>query len=77
MPCNLTDSMDRWQFRIRTLRRMVRGWEANELAAQNKKKSELSKSFTRLKSLAEIRLLTDQQRADKKRVEDSLDQIWA
>jgi hypothetical protein len=47
-------SMDRWQFRVRTFRRLIRGWAANEVAAQNKNKVELSKEFTRLESLLKI-----------------------
>ena len=34
---------------------MIRGWAANEVAAQNRVKVELSKEFTRLESLAETR----------------------
>jgi hypothetical protein len=34
--------MDKWQFKNRTLRKMIRGWAANEVAAQNKAKVELS-----------------------------------
>ena len=54
-PCTLTNCLDRWQFRVRTLRRMIRGWAANEVASQNRVKVELSKEFTRLESLAETR----------------------
>ena len=41
---------------------MIRGWAANEVAAQNRAKVELSKEFTRLESLAEIRELSSVQR---------------
>jgi len=45
-PCSFSNSLDRWQLRVRTLRRMIRGWTANEVAAQNKSKVDLSKEFT-------------------------------
>jgi hypothetical protein len=45
---SLTRSIDRWQFKIRTLRRVVRGWAANEVAELNRTKVGLSKEFTRL-----------------------------
>ena len=61
-PCTLTNCLDRWQFRVRTLRRMIRGWAANEVAVQNRDKVVLSKEFTRLESLAEIRELSSVER---------------
>jgi predicted RNase H-like nuclease len=56
---------------------MIRGWAANEVVAQNKSKVELSKEFTRLKSLAEARELSDNERRELKHIEDKLEQIWA
>lgn len=38
-PCSLKGSLDRWQFRIRTFRRLTRGWAANEVASMNKQKA--------------------------------------
>jgi uncharacterized protein YcbK (DUF882 family) len=55
---SLNKSIDRWQFKVRTLRRMIRGWAANEVVAYNKIKLELSKEFTRLEGIAENRVLT-------------------
>jgi hypothetical protein len=69
--------MDIWQFKVRTLRRMIRGWAANEIAAQNKTKVELSKEFTRQESLAEIRDLSNEERRDLEQIEDRLERIWA
>ena len=40
--------MDRWPFKTRTLRRMVRGWAANEVAAMNKTKVVLVDKFSKL-----------------------------
>lgn len=60
-PCNLKSSIDRWQFRVRTFRRLIRGWAANEVAELNKTKVELTKEFTRLESLAEIKVLSSEE----------------
>jgi len=73
-PCTLTNCMDRWQFRVRTLRRMIRGWAANEVAAQNRAKVELSKEFTGLESVAEIRELSSVERQELAQIEDKLEQ---
>jgi hypothetical protein len=56
---------------------MIRGWAANEVAAQNKSKVELSKEFTRLEGLAEVRSLSDNERRELGIIEDKLEQIWA
>ena len=37
-PCLLSNSLDRWQFKIRTLCRFVRDWALNEVARLNKYK---------------------------------------
>ena len=76
-PCTLTNCMDRWQFRVRTLRRMIRGWAANEVAVQNRDKVVLSKEFTRLESLAEIRELSSVERQELAHIEDKLEKIWS
>lgn len=56
--CSFINSMDVWQFKVRTLRRMVRGWAANEVAEQNKSKAIFVDQFKRLESLSELRDLT-------------------
>lgn len=76
-PCNLISSMDRWQFKIRNLRRMVRGWAANEIAKLNKAKILLSEEFSRLENLAEKCELCDEERCELNKIESRLEQIWA
>ena len=56
---------------------MIRGWAANEVAAQNRAKVELSKEFTRLESLAKIRELSSIERQELAQIEDKLEQIWS
>jgi len=74
-PCFLTKSIDRWQFKIRTLRRIVRGWAANEVADLNRDKVSLSKKFTRLEGLAEHRALSPEQSKDLRTIDSQLDKI--
>ena len=56
---------------------MIRGWAANEVAVQNRDKVDLSKEFTRLESLAEIRELSSVERQELAQIEDKLEQIWS
>ena len=53
---------------------MIRGWAANEVAAQNRAKVELSKEFTGLESVAEIRELSSVERQELAQIEDKLEQ---
>lgn len=71
IPWSLDNSMDIWQFRIRTLK----VWAANEVASQNKLKVELSKEFTRLEGLAESRELSHEEYSSLRHTEDRLEQI--
>ena len=71
--CSFSNSLDRWQFRVTTLRRIIRGWAANEVAAQNKSKVDLSKEFTRLEGLAEIRDLSHDEKGELEQIEDKLE----
>lgn len=77
VPCNLSKSIDRWQFRVRTFRRMIRGWAANEIADLNKTKVELSNEFSRLESIAESRVLTQAESYSLASIEEELGKIYA
>ena len=52
-PCTEKTSMDTWQFRVRMVRRMVRGWASNEVAALNKQKNDLAKEYNLLDGKAD------------------------
>jgi hypothetical protein len=75
--CSLTRSIDRWQFKIRTLRRAVRGWVAKGVAELNRTKVALSKEFTRLEGLAKVRNLSPEESGDLRNIENQLEQIWS
>jgi len=74
-PCRSVSSIDRWQFKIRTLMRMVRGWAANEIASLNKSKTILMEKFSRLESLSETRELDLDELSELRSVEKELEHI--
>lgn len=47
-PCNYNNVLDRWQFMVRTFRRIVKGWAPNEVAKLDKRKVELAEEYNRL-----------------------------
>jgi hypothetical protein len=51
-------AIDRWQNRIRLLRRKAKGWSANVEAESKRRKNILSSEVNRLDVLAESRPLT-------------------
>lgn len=54
-PCQLSSSIDRWQFKVRTLRRLVRGWAMNEVAKLNRYKTELALEYNDLEAELDLR----------------------
>jgi hypothetical protein len=68
-PCSQVKSIDRWQFKVRTLRRMIRGWAANEVAAMNKTKATLMEKFSKLDSLAKTRELNVEETYELRAIE--------
>jgi hypothetical protein len=76
-PCPQAKSIDRWQFKVQNLRKMVRGWAANEVAAMNKTKAALMEKFSKLDSLAETRELNVEETYELRAVEKELEHIWA
>ncbi|CAD6240521.1 unnamed protein product [Miscanthus lutarioriparius] len=74
-PCRLANSMDRWPFKIRTLRRMVRGWAANEVAAMNKTKVVLVDKYSKLEILSESTELNSEELNEFRAVEKELEHI--
>lgn len=75
-PCKLANSLDRWQFKIRNLRRMVRGWADKELAAMNKAKVVLVDKFSKLEILTKSRELNSEELNEFRAVQKELEHIW-
>ena len=75
-PCNETKSINRWQFRVRTFRKLVRGWAANEVAEMNREKVALADEYNRLDKLLEVRPLLDSERSRMDAASRKLEKIW-
>jgi hypothetical protein len=56
---------------------MVKGWAANEVAALNKTKAILTKKFSKLENLAEIREIDPEEFSEFRAVEKELEHIWS
>jgi hypothetical protein len=69
-PCREKKPIDIWQFRVRTFRRLTRGWASNEVAAMNKEKASLAVEFNNLDQ-------KDFERLRMHEVADRLNKIWA
>ncbi|KAJ1254666.1 hypothetical protein BS78_01G043500, partial [Paspalum vaginatum] len=77
VPCNAVKSIDKWQFRVRTFRRLARGWAANRVALLNKEKRELAEIYNTLDKLWDERMLSSGENKKLKEVAADLDKIWA
>jgi hypothetical protein len=75
--CSEPRPIDRWQFKIRTLRRIVRGWAANEIAILNKTTVSLAEEYNKLDERAEREGLPTQELSRLKEFSDELSKIWA
>jgi hypothetical protein len=76
-PCSESSPIDRWLFKIKTLRRIVRDWATNEVATLNKIKATLAEEYNRLDEEAEVEGLRSQGLKRLKEVADELGKIWA
>ncbi|KAJ1276319.1 hypothetical protein BS78_05G205600, partial [Paspalum vaginatum] len=70
-------AIDRWQAKIRHLRKVIRGWAANEVATLNKEKTALAAGFNKLDLETEARVLSDSETERYKLVKTKLERIWA
>jgi hypothetical protein len=76
-PCKEKKPIDIWQFRVRTFRRLTRGWASNEIAAMNKEKNSLAIDFKRLEHKIENNTLLESDRMRMNEIADRLNKIWA
>jgi hypothetical protein len=75
--CPLADPMDWWQIRIRTFRRMVRGWTSNVVAELNKKKQYVAAEYNLLDIESELMIFDRGERNRVRTLARELEQIWA
>jgi hypothetical protein len=75
--CPMNGAMDVWQYRIRTFRRLLRGWTSNIVAELNKQKQSVTAEFNWLDMEAESRNLEEWEKERMKILGRELERIWA
>lgn len=75
--CNESNPLDVWQFRIRTLRRLVRGWAANVTAALNREKKDIANEYSILDIESESRVLSSQETERMNCMAKDMNRLWA
>jgi hypothetical protein len=75
--CRLSDPMDIWQFRMRTFRRLVRGWAANVTAELSMHKHSVTAEYNMLDMEAEYRILDVDEVSRLKYLGRELQYLWA
>jgi hypothetical protein len=67
--------MDIWQFKVRHLRKKIKGWSMNVEAKMKRKKGILDE-IEKLDIMSEHQPLTDQEREKRKGLENELEILW-
>lgn len=75
-PCPCQDYLDVWQFKIRSLRKFLKGWSANIEAAQKKRKQALIAEHDCLDTMSEPVMLSTQEQDRLKVIRKELNEIW-
>jgi hypothetical protein len=75
-PCNLSKSIDAWQYKIRNLRKTLKGWAINREAEQNKRKKQLIAEYDVLGLIAEEQPLSPGAKKQMKLIAGELQGIW-
>jgi hypothetical protein len=71
------DPMEIWQSKIRSLRKVIRGWAANVVAELNREKQTVAGEFNWLDMEAEQRPLDEDELNKMKSLARDFDRIWA
>ena len=75
--CVFEDAMEVWQFKIRLLRKKIKGWAININANIKKQKSELLKEFDSLDRRYESGILSPREKERMERIVCELEKIWS
>jgi hypothetical protein len=75
-PCNCVKAIDRWQFKIRNLRKKLKGWNANLESDQKKKKQHLVTEYDILDIILESQTLSPSSKNRMKQISSELTEIW-
>ena len=74
-PCSYSDPIDVWQFKLRLLRRKIKGWAWNINAEIKKKKSDLLEEFDILDVFSENNQLNDSEKFRMNEIQQELETI--
>lgn len=75
-PCPYTDPMAKWQFKIRNLRKCIKGWNANIEATQNRNKKHLVAEYDFLDTISETQSLSPNSKKHLTDIAGELQTIW-
>lgn len=75
--CVFEDAIEIWQFKIRLLRKKIKGWAININADIKKQKNELLKEFDSLDRRYESGLLSPDDKEKMDRIVGELEKIWS
>ena len=75
-PCQHTKAIDIWQFKLRALRRKLKGWSLNINADLKRKKQALQEEFNLLDVFSEENMLTERETQRMNEVKKELEHIW-
>jgi hypothetical protein len=74
--CPSSDPMDKWQLKIRALRKKIKGWSRNIEAARNKRKREILAEIDLLDSKGEKVPLDARQKKYRQNLKEELEKVW-
>jgi exonuclease III len=74
--CDCTAAIDIWQFKLRLLRKSLKGWDINLDAAVKRKKKALLQEFDILDVFSEQNRLSDNEKNRMSCIKEELDAIW-
>jgi hypothetical protein len=74
--CPHSDPMDVWQYKVRMLRKKVKGWSKNVDAEMRRKKGSIMSEMVLIDLIAESQALSDQQGERRKCLCLELEFIW-
>jgi exonuclease III len=75
-PCNHAKSINRWQLKIRNLRKGLKGWNANLESDQRKKKQHLVAEYDLLDIMSESQNSSPNSKSRMKQISSKLTEIW-
>jgi hypothetical protein len=76
LPCPSTSAIDIWQFKLRALRKKVKGWSINIEATSKKLKKDLILEYDILDVFSKTHPLSDIEKTQMDQIKEELNNIW-